>query len=198
MGIRSFIRWCYGDDKELSPAEKFAKSPLAVAATPDGLIAAHCIESIAKNFDDWALTHGNDLTPRACFTSKYLYRLKNEKTDVDICWTHSKTYYPDYPFDDSEEWTDFLVNGVPIVHCEGQKIRRAYIRVKDAREKLEAEAAAAKKRMEENEKKWNLAERLLGMKRLPSGALVPKDYEGYQEAADNKFNPCPSSCCKGN
>lgn len=45
--------------------------------------------------------------------------------------------------------------------------------IKKAIDRTKAVAEKAKKAMEENEKKWGLAETILGMKRNESGALVP-------------------------
>ena len=188
----SFCTECY---RKAPPEERFADSKWAKAATPDGLIAAHCIQSIAKNFDDWELRIGYSEV------EQYLPADPNYKLGQDAVLINPKKdliiLFRDLY--DAIQWRyqkcdGFLCQGVPLDTDEGGKILAAFCEIRERRKKLEAEARAAKQRMEENEKKWNLAESLLGMKRLPGGALVPKDYD-VTSFEGNKFAPCKCSCC---
>ncbi len=76
---------------------------------------------------------------------------------------------------------------------EGLYIVETYALLRKKRLDAEKQAAESKAAMEENEKKWNLAESLLGMKRLPSGALVPADPAKHEEEDEGALT-CDGLC----
>lgn len=173
--------------------EKWAVKNASIA-TPDQLIAGAVLESIAKHFEDWEL-HSETLSYRQYVhhsreewerrrkewyakwselggqVNYYMVNrvLENKKTGVRV--SYRKT---------GENTRDmFYVNGVSICNEEGEKIALGHLKLQDAYERAQAAAAEAKWQMEENEKKWNLAESLLGKKRDEFGTLVPiKTVEG--------------------
>lgn len=160
---------------------------MAKATTPDELIAAHIIQSMATDFeawdqeyclssdgvrmDRWSLdSHDSNLAYHA--QSKYWiiqrgpelkfsFRLICGQEKKNSSWVWKRAY--EY----------FRVNEVEFSPSCGLKIIEAFLRLKKEYKTVQAVAAKAKADMEANEKKWNLAENLLGMKRNEMGALVP-------------------------
>ncbi len=145
--------------------------------TPDDIIAAHYIELIAREFDNFKLIH------RYSFQQKDFERFTGHP---DWCLVYQPKAGRKFParifWKTSEEYKDrksikrhhnFEIDKVKIDEAAGNRIVAAY---KDVEEKWKVAKEAAKKAAEElaiNEAKWNLAERLLGMKRNEHGALVP-------------------------
>lgn len=66
-----------------------------------------------------------------------------------------------------------VVNGQALDPAVGLQIALAYKNIHQSIIAAERTAAEAKAAMEANEAKWNLAEKLLGMRRNADGALVP-------------------------
>lgn len=168
--------------KPHDPDTKIINHPYAKAVTPDDLISAYCVASIARNFDDWTRTENwlqykqpcHQLTPSQ--RPKGVFRfveivIENKKKEIKL--TYKLTAYNNYA--DLEECSNFKVNGVEINDVAGEDIRQAYNKVAEARRKIEAEAKRLAEKMAHDQKKWDIAEKLLGMKRLPNGALVPKE-----------------------
>lgn len=146
--------------------------PYAKATTPDDIIVAVCIESIAKNFDDWKFHNkGAEWNTKSFRPNPYTCNcvLKNEKKGLLVQF---RGYASPWAVYEEHTYDEYHINGLPVTTTRGQKIYEAFEKVKAAREKLAAAAAKAKREMEENEKKWNLAEKLLGLERNENGALV--------------------------
>lgn len=168
--------------------------------SPDEIIAAAIIESLAKDFEDWTVTGalGADefrVEPqRVCATQQeaekksklrhgrtyyswhshknYLI-IKNQKKD--ITFTHGWRRLAE-DGDDVAPWhyiCDTEVNGVQFDTACAEKVAREYRRLAARVQAAKEVAAKAKRNMERNEAAWNLAESLLGMKRNEFGALVP-------------------------
>lgn len=154
--------------------------------TPDQLIAGYIIQNIAKNFDNWKLekrpkeADGHLYTyyphkeaakryaemnkPYEAWEAKYGSFINRRLYSSDINILYTKT---------SSDRNTFTVNGVLISDTDGEMIIIAYNQLADKHKKAVEAAAKAKHDMEINEKKWNLAENLLGMRRNEFGALVP-------------------------
>lgn len=151
-----------------SPVERWCLRN-ANKATPDGIIAAAIIESIAKHFDDWAYravdyyAHDKNWVDDCkkfgiseCLVNK---RLVNEIKDLSVHWHSNGTFY--------------YVNGTPLNWDEGRLIVQQFTKLQEKHNAVKAAAAKAIADQKRNEAAWNLAEKLLGMKRNEHGALVP-------------------------
>lgn len=158
------------------------KNPYANATTPDELIAAKVVREIAKDFEAVSFTETTEKYNR--YNREVTIKVK----DIVFTYTKEKNCYGE-----TRACSNYRVNGVSISPEAATLIYTNYFKVKKEQDELQRLAAEAKRKMEENEQKWNLAEQLLGMKRLPNGALVPKDYQEPEQS--NKFSPCTSSCC---
>jgi hypothetical protein len=143
----------------------FVKHPIPLhetafaKVTPDELIAAVVIKSIAENFDAWKFTveSRSGINTVKC-------ALENEKFTIKFKYSkYCGSYYPEY-----------TINGVPIAEKQIEEIHKAWLKIKTERDRLERIAAQKKKEMEDNERKWNLYEDIMGLKRNEFGALVPK------------------------
>jgi hypothetical protein len=153
-------------------------------ATPDGLIASAIVESFAKDFKDWDGDISNVSTkigkvccsegdPRVSAASAKLTNHK-KKIVISAGWVRGKSR----DNDGLNPWyfhSDGLtVNGESLEEQAADYIVSNWRTIKQRVEAANAAAEKAKRDMERNEKKWNLAEDLLGMKRNEFGALVPK------------------------
>ncbi len=157
-----------------APVDAVTSNPFATATTPDDIICAAIIQSIAKDFDDWKLERIGGLTPDAAakrraevfgYHDPNLCILVNRKKDIKVSFC----------LNDFEDRVvkGGKVNGVDMAIPRLNDIFQAYDKLKQERARLKRHAAAAVSRMEREEKAWNLAEHLLGMKRNEHGALVP-------------------------
>lgn len=187
------------------PEEKNAliDNPLAKATTPDGIIEAACINSIARDFDAWTRTcvrdgykeHSKMLTKTGRemmhhMDSRYIYStymLKNEEKNIVITW-EGNSY--------SDKYKDYKVNGVQFPDKNGYAIVSAYENLRMERVRAKAKADAALAEMKRLEGAWDLAENLLGLKRNEFGALVPKE-EITDCVGKRKDKMCYCSACKG-
>jgi hypothetical protein len=156
----------------------------ASITTPDRLIAAAVIDSFAKDFGDWqgtGLLKGQTKTCSHSRPNDQMTTLKNVKKNIIVqingTWRKGASRDGDRmsPF-----WYHFeaakagKVNGITIDQQDAALIWEAWTTLKIEYDQAQEVAAAAKRAMEENEKKWNLVENLLDMKRNEYGALVPK------------------------
>jgi hypothetical protein len=196
--------------RNLSGLERLAASGLAKATTPDQLIVAHILHEYAKDPSRWKTTgeipddlserksddgydtpegwrHGDKTTWYRTRRSRFQMTDDNTVVRVIPCIRNRdgdglKPWFVRYSIEVSHTASrDILpVLLAPEASIELlASVNRLIAQVK----KAEAIAAKAKLEMEENEKKWNFAEHLLGMKRTPDGALVPIQPES---------EPCPS------
>lgn len=187
----SCFSWATGPDCEGCEYRKDPRNhPYAKATTPDELIAAVLMESILNNFDEWELLnaptydyYGASSGP----TNTSFQKIKDwmeehgEKVNV-VLVNRSKDWFFRYRKIDENLRKDFSFNGEKISTEAGCAVRAAFSKMKkkkndieEAARKAEAEAAKIKAEMEAEQRKWNMAENLLGMKRLPNGTLVSKE-----------------------
>lgn len=140
------------------------------AAKPEEIIAAAVIQSFAKDFDKWEAKHFDNAEDAYNQEGGYL-RFASKETNIQRI--------PEYKYNSSGPNT-YRFNGMTVNDIEMPKyLEKAII---DGWNKIAVEmkrtletAAKAKKAMDTNETAWDLAEKLLDMKRTDSGALVPKE-----------------------
>jgi hypothetical protein len=178
--------------------------PYATATSPDQIIVAGVLQSITADFNDWTWatdgysTRNGYKVPKWPEIEEYYdsddrkYLTSNGKgsmtltrkringrfaKEIVVCMEYTvKTSRYDRLV--GVTWGQVTVNGVAInPPILGLKIFLEYKKLKAALIKAEKVAADAKKAMEANEAKWNLAESILGMKRNEHGALVPVEKE---------------------
>jgi hypothetical protein len=164
--ISAFVRRLYGDEPMTiyTWSERCAK-----ISTPDQIIAAGMIESFAKldEFEDWK--QGYDHVKGRDKSAPYFYlQLVNEKKDFKLSYCHGYGSHTDF-----SKCFSFEINGCSFDTATGQEVLKKYSEVASKHEAVKAAAAKAKKDMEDNEKKWNLVESSLRLKRNEFGALVP-------------------------
>lgn len=187
------------------------KHPYATATTPDQLIVAAIHESFFKNFDDWTVesTLPTDIGSAYRFVSEkknkywnekgYSWRnlatttLKNSKMQVVVnlkfisCKQYNREgpdrYFYTLDYAQIQAFTDTFIN---LDRPASQRLMKAWEEVYAVNTEAKRIADQAKREMEANEAKWNVAEKLLNMKRLPNGALVAvTDPETGKERIDD-------------
>lgn len=198
--IRNTILFLYGEPL-LPAAEKPAKKDWSNVCTPDQLIAARIIESIAREFDDWKVSgsqnpqywrvgnghHSGNYQPaksdaEAALLAKscecYTLYNKKRKLTVKFLRESDRKYNHDWGFwyCRSKPNGECAVNMVDIDAQCGKKIAEAYDAKKKAVDAALAEAAAALARQKLNEQKWNLAEHAFGIKRDGLGRIIFDQY----------------------
>lgn len=177
----NLVRRAYGDPPLITDLETWARNA-AKLTTPDDLIAASVIGSFAKDYDKWVL-YGDWFARAPRYVKKlnlcrnreeYTAKLTNRSTKLAVCIYREKT---SRDRDDIEPWIDLpdrcVVGGVVLNERASAHIVSAWKQISAKVKAAEEAAAKAKADMELNEAKWNLAEKLLGMKRNEYGALVP-------------------------
>lgn len=174
--------WGTGPDCEAhdtrTPAEKWAMKHSKLCS-PDELVAAHIIQSIAKDFDDWSMDEdGQRLWPKySDFKGKWpntdsyrvdrmLYNRCKRKNVKSI------VIFFDHRSDESHR--AFTINDTRFDDVVGRRIINAYEELKAKRDEIERAARLALEEQKVLDARWNLAESLLGMKRNEHGALVPE------------------------
>lgn len=181
--LTRIVRKAYGDDRKIDPVNH----PYAKATTPDQLITATVIQSFAKEFDDWTakdMWEGKDRAPskeNRRLDHDELAKIKpvlvNTKRGITVSWPVDRNC--DFNYGAGTIWYKYIhqskgsVNGVEINGVCSLEIFNSWFKLSKQVAEAKAAAAAALKRQKLEEKKWNLAENLLGMKRNEHGALVP-------------------------
>lgn len=187
-------------------------SPLAKASTPDEMIAGAIVKSFATEFDDWTVckpsrngSYRGDpyIDPGTCWkafqggwVSDRCDNLRNVKLTIEnkkAKLTLTRSFGSSYT-DSSNQYQrkmldELFVNGILLNKAMTIYVVNAYSKMAKAHEKAKEVAAAAKAEMEANERKWNLVEKLVGLKRNEHGALVPVHTE-------ESIKTCTSSCCQ--
>lgn len=156
-------------------------NPYAKATTPDQIIAAAIVESFAKDFDSW---RARDLERKTLYGTafrEYAPSLRHPEKKIEILFgfrtwpSDSEGDITDYPAYTSADWQSkgTKVNGIEIDLKSARLIANSYETLLNQREALKEKEQKALLTMKRNEEAWNIAERLLGMKRNEFGALVP-------------------------
>jgi hypothetical protein len=197
--LRKLVRIAYGDD--LPPVERWAMRH-ANKCSADEIIAAAVIQSMAKDISAYSLS---DFSIRCADRKKDLNKpsaeLKGPKVVVIFersGWIRGKSrdndgirpwkYHPDGRI------VKVVVDGVSIRPSIGAEILSRYRRLSKVLTASQQVAAKAKADMERNEKAWNLAEKLLGMKRNEHGALVPVKTVEDEHSCGCDFGECCQFC----
>lgn len=154
-------------------------NPFAKATTPDDIIVAAIVQSIARDFDDWEYSPA-PLSRNSSWKEKWTEKcssvnfyianrvLHHKEKDLTISYKSNNELYED------REYFDYVyVNNISVPTAIGRQIGETYKKIKKERDELKRKADAALAEMKRNEQAWNLAENLLGMKRNEFGALVP-------------------------
>lgn len=167
--------------RKLSPVERWSLRN-AKTCSADEIIAASIIQSFAKSFEDWSFKAKPQPVGYRCANCT---EIEKERREFVAQYAHgnvrlnrvfvnkSKDIIFAYWLQDNKTRTAFYVNGLSFPTELGQLIVAEFEKLDMAHQKAVAAAAKAKADMERNEKAWNLAERLLGMRRNEFGALVP-------------------------
>ena len=168
--IQSLVRSAYGD--KILTIDEWATRNSKICSAED-LIVASIVNSIAKNFDGWVnttLKHDDVQKILNKYPNmKYAYiNYELKRKDDGLMFHYRMNSYGDTFMKDN-----CFVDGVEISGDGGAQIYNAWEKIKNERRRIERLAMEAKREMEKNEAKWNLAEKLLGMKRNEFGALEP-------------------------
>jgi hypothetical protein len=161
-------------EKAETSVEKWAVHN-AKKATPDDLIAGAVVASFAKDYKHWEFKgEFHQRHSSSCVKSTSLSRKMVSKKDITIVFLFKKTcIYDDYSTVYKYKVIGCEVNGIRVTNAAFKYIYDNWQGITVKVRAAEAAAAEAKKRMEENEKKWDMAEGLLGMKRDGLGRLMP-------------------------
>jgi hypothetical protein len=158
-----------------TPVERWANHNAKICS-PEQLVEAHVINSIARDFEDWELVtkrnYWSDSIDFSKFDSVHAGSvdriLRNRRKhrnvkSVTIFWEHVP----------NGQHRNFNVNNVPFSANEGRNIWEAYRKIDEQRKATARIAAKALEDQKRLDRRWNLAEELLGFKRDEHGALVP-------------------------
>lgn len=192
--LATFKRMIWGEEPD-----PIVNNPLANATTPDQLIGAALVESFAKEFDDWSHEQYNTYNRSTSDDNVWLEKWRNrgfksvQTYDTNFFYNSKKKLLIVYRKNGNIR-SNFRVNDVPLSTVIGETVIEEYVKLEQQVKEAKAAAAKAKREMEENEAKWNLAEKLLGKKRNEHGALVPivpaSEYANTQH--DKSVNDDPS------
>lgn len=167
-------------------------APAACAVTPDEIIADRIIDDFARNFEDWRPSY-LDYWPKG--PDRHLKSLaegdlscipviSNKKKNIvfkavvgSVKLKH-RDYNAYYRVKYEQGWT---VNGVPIALKEAERIIKNWEKLSNQVAETKRVAAAALKRQQENDAKWNLVEKVFGITRDGFGRIVFKQYEERED-----------------
>jgi hypothetical protein len=171
--------YCEGCD-ERTPVEKWAEKASKLA-TPDDLIAARIVQSFTKDLEtNWRLHTQTHSSTREDWYKRWTK--PGTKANYFICnrvlenGTIFIAYYsPDHAIlmPCEPPLRHFFVNDVPISDTSGTFIVTSFNKLKERIATAKDAAVKAKQKMEENEAKWDLVEKLFHMRRNEQGALIP-------------------------
>lgn len=150
-------------------------NPYAKACSPDDLIVAHILESFAKDITEWKITL---LAGSYDQLSGYQYgAVLDGPNGLALFLEVNPTQGISKRLNEENGIQSAVVRldgeRVELSGLMGHNIWKAYSKIRKNFDAVQATAAKALADMQAAEKKWNLAERLLGMKRNEFGALVP-------------------------
>ncbi len=159
----------------LSPDPILWAETHAKKTTPDEIIAAAIVESLAKDFKAWHFM--GEFYQRYSSSKPKMTKLWREGDDpLEIVFLFRQTISSDgYSTVYKYKVIGCEINGVRLNNIAFGLIYDAYQNISVKVRAAEAAAAKALKEQQENETKWNIAENLLGMKRTELGALVPQE-----------------------
>jgi hypothetical protein len=165
--------------KIADPLTRFAQSGYATATTPDMIIAAAIVDSFAKEFEAWTAKDlcrkseyykYPDLSPTLTNADKDIkieFGVRSWRGDADGGDSNRSYHCKDWQSEGTK------VNGIAIELRAARLIASSYEKLLLRRKALKEQEAASLAAMKRNEAAWNIAEKLLNMKRNEHGALVP-------------------------
>jgi hypothetical protein len=176
--VRSLVARAYGDLPMTIEEWAVANSR---HAEPDDIIAAAIAQSFAKNFHDWIGDNLAGSVKEAYSVARYsigggpdfegkALRLRNSKTAVNISLACNYTYKGSKEI---KFFDGLYVNSMRMSRRAERVILIAYARIKNQIDAIKVAEQQALESMKRGEVAWDLAERLLNMKRNEHGALVP-------------------------
>lgn len=144
--------------------------------SPDDIITAAIIQSIAKNPDDWQFSGALHYPLYYVGRQSHNASLTNKKKKIVITFIFEGYDYKDKGM--SYAQTKYRacgcsVNGVEQSKPHFKSILSSWETLTSKLKAAQETADKAKRAMDRNEQAWNIAESLLGMKRNEHGALVP-------------------------
>jgi hypothetical protein len=179
------------------------------AVTPDDLIAAHIIEKIATDYESFSSSAPNYSSsflsaPSLGISVTYSYGevLYGVGRLIPYSGSSKEAHHGDYGkgsyrrVENRVLYANGKVNEVVISDEAVKRIAEAWKRIHEERKALVQVAKQAEAAMRVNEKKWNLVEDLLNMRRNAQGALVPKN---NHPGCCNPYEPeclCECNACK--
>ncbi len=177
--LTAAVRYAYGDLPQVMENNTYSR-----ATTPEQIIVAAVLESFKLDMDKWTAckreyNHGRrKMSDPEHLYYKYNGDLNNKSIyylSGDTIWLRNSDKKIDVEIKarDFNTWAHCKVDGVSVPKEHIDVILAAWDRIQGKIRRIEEAAAKAKALMEQNEAAWNLAERLLNMKRNEQGALVP-------------------------
>lgn len=177
----------------------------AFASTPDRLIVGHIMQSMTDNILQWSVSQPNtyskplkkpdELQPMSRGDRHWCDEVccnifKNAKLGItaELSITYKRSYQKEVWYDFNV--TSFIVNGEVMDTSLGWELWCSYNRLQEAYATAQRVAREATAAMEANERKWNLAERLLKMKRTPNGRLMAVNDEGLIVGCGDPYCEC--------
>lgn len=153
-------------------------------SNPDHIIVAHILQSFATEFDCWKEGHpryydewkdipqvNKDLKPEYFPKVAREYYLRKDGLDVYVSLTMWHKYHDECA---KIEVREFLVNKQPIETELALGLLYSWQEIRDKHRALKEQARKSLEAMKVNEKKWDIVENVLGLKRLEDGSLVAK------------------------
>lgn len=206
--------------KLLFKSDDPCKHPYATATTPDRMIAAAICQSFIDTPEDWQRIYGTGEIPKTLSSnhrckevskpptnfrkssSVTILQIKNEKKNLLLNWavtefeTRTDSYKYFYYYQARPLELLSFDQAIPVDETSSKLILSTWVEIRKKLDKANEVAAKARAAMELNEKKWNLVENLLGMKRLPNGALVAvRNPEGASETCEHGNKKCKDIDC---
>lgn len=195
--LKLFNRLFASSDAVLSApgvSERFAQM-LTDKNNPDHILLAYILRSFATEFDQWtvssaASTIGLNECLRVLQRKFTKLPVVNSRKKRSQCYDQYNCYklvkdgvnvvlgFEIHRWDNLEIVNIapvlFTINDTPFNLESALKVYASYLDLFQKQQAIKAAAAKAKAEMEANEKKWNLVENVLGLKRLEDGTLVAK------------------------
>ncbi len=185
--IVKIVQIAYGD--EVLP-QTMESNTYSRATTPEQIISAAVLESMKTNLDDWTLVQREYNDARKKMTDpQYVYKQKEVTQEItaEVAYNNELYFYnkskevlvsvnSTYSYITGKRmygYTTMRVNDIAILDEQRNTILNYWNMRQTVIRKTKAVAAKALADMKRNEDAWQLAEKLMNMKRNDQGALVP-------------------------
>lgn len=174
--LQTCVQRAYGE----TPSVETWSQVNASLTSPEQIIVAAVIESFAKDFESWTVNPYLTGNARDAYSSGFyedgeysrkFIAIRNDKAGITLKRRVREKYNDETP--NKYYYEESYINDLELPDRLSQEILRAYRRVLVRVRAAKQAAETARLNMEKNEAAWQLAEKLLGMKRNEQGALVP-------------------------